>query len=68
MMCATEPDHGDAGCLAAETLAAHGRGLGTCLIGFAAPWLNLAKGKKEFQVLANYVPASSPDYHRPSSR
>ena len=34
-------------CLAAQnlTLAAHGMALGTCCIGFARPWLNLAETK-----------------------
>ena len=62
VICATEPDQmamQDC-CLAAENLmlAAHGRGLGTCWIGFAAPWLNLPEGKAELQVPANYVPVA----------
>jgi nitroreductase len=62
VICATEPDQmamQDC-CLVAENLllAAHGRRLGTCWIGFAAPWLNLPEGKAELRVPAKYVPVA----------
>ena len=62
VICATEPDQmamQDC-CLAAENLmlAAHGRGLGTCWIGFAAPWLNLPQGKAELRIPAEHVPVA----------
>jgi nitroreductase len=39
-------------CLAAQTLmlAAHGMGLGTCPIGIARPWLNIAEVKNELEI------------------
>jgi nitroreductase len=42
--------------LAAQNLmlAAYGLGLGTCPIGFARPWLNLAKTKRELGIPAGY--------------
>lgn len=45
-------------CLAAQNLmlAAHGIGLGTCCIGFARPWLNLAETKAELVLPASYSP------------
>jgi nitroreductase family protein len=44
-------------CLAAQNLmlAAHGMGLGTCCIGFARPWLNLAETKVEIRIPTAYV-------------
>ncbi len=61
-------------CLAAENLmlAARDRGLGTCWIGFARPWLNLPEIKAElgipeqYRVVAPIVlghPASWPESH-----
>ena len=43
--------------LAAQNLmlAAYGFGLGTCPIGFARPWLNLPKIKREIGIPANYT-------------
>lgn len=43
--------------LAAQNLllAAHAFGLGTCLIGFARPWLNLPEIKRELGVPDSYV-------------
>jgi len=62
VICATESDQMATQdcCLAAENLmlAAHGRGLGTCWIGFAAPWLNQPEGKAELQMPANYIPVA----------
>lgn len=45
-------------CLAAQNLmlAAHGKGLGTCCIGFARPWLNLAEIKAELGIPVPYAP------------
>jgi nitroreductase len=45
-------------CLGAQNLmlAAHGMGLGTCCIGFARPWLNLAETKAELGLPASYSP------------
>jgi len=44
-------------CLAAQNLmlAAQGRGLGTCCIGFARPWLNLAATKAELGIPPSYT-------------
>lgn len=45
-------------CLAAQNLmlAAHGRGLGTCPIGFARPWLNRPDVKGRLGIPADYTP------------
>ena len=45
-------------CLAAQNLmlAAYGMGLGTCCIGFARPWLNLAETKGELSIRAPNCP------------
>jgi nitroreductase len=45
-------------CLAAQNLmlAARGMGLGTCCIGFARPWLNLAETKAELGIRPSYTP------------
>jgi nitroreductase len=44
-------------CLAAQNLmlAAHGKGLGTCPVGFACSWLNLPEIKREFDVAESYT-------------
>lgn len=49
------PAHEDC-CLAAENLmlAARDRDLGTCWIGFARPWLNLAEIKGEMRLPQEY--------------
>jgi nitroreductase len=62
VICATEPDpmaQQDC-CLAAATLmlAAHGRGLGTCWIGFAQPWLNQSAGKAALGIPADHLPVA----------
>ena len=43
-------------CLAAQNLmlAAYGLGLGTCPIGFARPWLNLARVKRDIGIPGGY--------------
>lgn len=43
--------------LAAQNLmlAAHAKGLGTCPIGFAQPWLNLARIKRTLAIPLNYT-------------
>ena len=45
-------------CLAAQNLllAAHGRGLGTCWIGFARPWLELEATRAELGIPADCIP------------
>jgi nitroreductase len=45
-------------CLAAENLmlAACSLGFGTCVIGLARPWLNLAETKRELDIPADYEP------------
>ncbi len=45
-------------CLAAQNLmlAAYGMGLGTCPIGFARPWLNLLRVKRELGIPPAYKP------------
>jgi len=47
-------------CLAGESLmlAAHARGLGTCWIGLARPWLNLPAVKAELGIPAGLVPVA----------
>ena len=47
-------------CLAGQTLmlAAHGRGLGTCWIGFARSWLNLPEAKAELGIPSHYSPVA----------
>lgn len=50
--------HGAEDCsLAAQNLmlAAHAMGLGTCPIGFAQPWLNLARTKRTLAIPPNYT-------------
>ncbi len=58
IICARPGVHnGEEDCsLAAQNLmlAAHAMGLGTCPIGFARPWLNLAKSKRELAIPATY--------------
>jgi nitroreductase len=62
VVCATQPG-GQATedcCNAAQTLllAAHARGLGTCWIGFARPWLGLPPTKAELGIPAAYAPVA----------
>ena len=50
--------HAEEDCsLAAQNLmlAAHATGLGTCPIGFAQPWLNLARTKRTLTIPLNYT-------------
>lgn len=50
--------HAEEDCsLAAQNLmlAAHATGLGTCPIGFAQPWLNLARTKRTLAIPPNYA-------------
>ena len=51
--------HAEEDCsLAAQNLmlaAAHATGLGTCPIGFAQPWLNLARTKRTLAIPLNYM-------------
>ncbi len=58
IICARSGAHnGEEDCsLAAQNLmlAAHAMGLGTCPIGFARPWLNLAKSKREVAIPTGY--------------
>ena len=58
IICARSDAHnGEEDCsLAAQNLmlAAHAMGMGTCPIGFARPWLNLTKGKRELAIPATY--------------
>lgn len=58
IICARPGTHdGEEDCsLAAQNLmlAAHAMGLGTCPIGFARPWLNLAKSKREVALRTDY--------------
>ena len=58
IICARPGAHnGEEDCsLAAQNLmlAAHAMGLGTCPIGFARPWLNRAKSKRELAIPATY--------------
>jgi nitroreductase len=51
-----EPQTQEDCCLAAQNLmlAAYAAGLGTCVIGFARPWLNLPEGKAELGLPAGY--------------
>lgn len=62
VICATSADAGAAEdcCLAAQNLmlAAYGAGLGTCWIGFARPWLDLAEGRRELGIPAHHVPVA----------
>lgn len=62
IICATQRDQlaQQDCCLAAENLmlAAHGRGLGTCWVGFAESWLNLPEGKSEFRIPADHLPVA----------
>lgn len=62
VICATSVEEGTSEdcCLAAENLmlAAHSAGLGTCWIGFARSWLDLAEGRKELGIPAHYVPVA----------
>ncbi len=59
IVCATldEPMVHQDCCLAAQTLmlAAHAKGLGTCWIGFAEGWLNLAQTKRELGIPPGHV-------------
>lgn len=59
IICARPGAHnGEEDCsLAAQNLmlAAHAMGLGTCPIGFARPWLNLAGSKRECAIPATYT-------------
>jgi nitroreductase len=47
-------------CLAAQNLllAAHAQGLGTCWIGFARPWLELAETRTELAIPADCLPVA----------
>lgn len=47
-------------CLAAQNLllAAHGQGMGTCWIGFARPWLELAETRAELGIPADCIPVA----------
>lgn len=58
IICARPGAHnGEEDCsLAAQNLmlAAHAKGLGTCPIGFARPWLNLAVSKRELGIPSTY--------------
>jgi nitroreductase len=47
-------------CLAAQNLmlAAHDRGLGTCWVGFAQPWLNLPMTKVALGIPEGYAPVA----------
>ena len=60
VICATSAEHFVSYncCLAAENLmlAGHGRGLGTCWIGFAESWLNQSDGKQMMGIPENYIP------------
>jgi nitroreductase len=62
VICATSAEEGTAEdcCLAAENLmlAAHGADLGTCWIGFARSWLDLAVGRKELGIPSHYIPVA----------
>lgn len=67
-------------CLAAQNLmlAAHGRGLGSCWIGFSRPWLELRQTRASLGLLPDQVPVAPiivgepaslpqlPERHRPS--
>ena len=47
-------------CLAAENLmlAAHDRGMGTCWIGFAEPWLGSPEGRRELGIPEGHTPVA----------
>lgn len=55
-----EPSASEDCALAAQNLmlAAHDKGLGTCWIGFARPWLNQPEAKGELHILPNHTPVA----------
>jgi nitroreductase len=57
-------------CLAAQTLmlAAHGMGLGTCPIGIARPWLNIAEVKNELEIPTDLTAAFSLTLGQPAGQ